>query len=284
MFSKSESTSNTIDFAAQPIDEPNEGLTVAIEYKHYGRGVALNVNAVNQLLGAIASGAFNRGMLISRFGFTDAAKELARNAELQLELHDLSTILAWIDRLEKNQTANFERVQFLVRSISHEFVKLVAANEENLEHLEWRDFERMMERVMSGLGFDTILTPPSKDGGKDLILSCKVGNESESYIVELKHWRVGTLVGKGAISDFVKVIIRENRTGGLFLATSGYTGNAAEAIAELTRQKLRLGDKTKVVTLCQTYVKAVSGLWYPPEKLPEILYEGIPENGQSKRD
>jgi restriction system protein len=68
----------------------------------------------------------------------------------------------------------------------------------------------------------------------------------------LKHWRVGTPVGKGAISDFVKVIIRENRTGGLFLATSGYTGNAAEAIAELTKQKLRLGDKTKVVTLCQT--------------------------------
>jgi hypothetical protein len=143
LFSKSESTSNTIDFAAQPIDEPNEGLTVAIEYKHYGRGVALNVNAVKQLLGAIASGAFNRAMLISRFSFTDAAKEAACTAELKLELHDLSTISAWIDRLEKNQTTNFKRVQLLVRSISHEFAKLVAANEETLEHLEWRDFERI---------------------------------------------------------------------------------------------------------------------------------------------
>lgn len=265
----------SIDFAAKPFDSYDGKLSVVVEYKHYGGGRALNVDAVHQLLGAIASGSFDRALLISRFGFTTEAKAAAQKAELKLELHDLSTIGAWIDRIAESQPTKRTRVQFLVRSISHEFAKLVAESPEYLNDLEWRDFERMMERVMSGLGFDTILTPASKDGGKDLILSCTVSNECETYVVELKHWRAGSAVGKGPISDFVKVILRENSAGGLFLSTSGYTFNASEAITELTKQRLRLGGKTKVVALCQTYVRAESGLWNPPEELPEILYEGL---------
>jgi restriction endonuclease Mrr len=107
----------------------------------------------------------------------------------------------------------------------------------------------MMERVMSGLGFSVTLTPPSKDGGKDLILTCNIKRGEQSYIVELKHWRSGKGVGKDAVRDFRQVIIAENRSGGLFLSTSGYAEGAFEGLTELTRQRLRFGNKTKVVLL-----------------------------------
>lgn len=267
--------SEAIDFAARPVGITDSELSVAVEYKHYGGGRAAGVEAVRQLLGAISSGPFDRALLISRFGFTKEAQAVAASATLLLELHDLTTISAWIDRVAASRLGDAIRVQLLVRSISHEFAKLVAADARALEHLEWRDLERMMERVMAGIGFTTTLTPPSKDGGKDLILRCSIQNRNESYIVELKHWRAGKPVVKGAVSDFVNVILQEKRHGGLFLSTSGYATNASEAISELTTQRLRLGGKTKIVTLCQTYVRAASGLWNPPEELPEVLYDGL---------
>lgn len=262
-----------IDFAAARTNDPKQRLVVAVEYKHYGQGKAVDVNVVHQLLGSIAYGPFERALLISRFGFTTEVLEVASNTPIILELHDLSSISAWIDRVAVDEPSNAEKVKFLVRSISHEFAKLVARDSEALDHLEWRDVERMMSRVMEGLGFETTLTPPSKDGGKDLILRCRICNKTESYIVELKHWRSGLPVGKNAVTDFFNVILRENRQGGLFLSTSGYASNTSEALTELSRQKLRLGGKPKIITLCQTYVRAASGLWNPPDELPEILFE-----------
>ena len=130
-----------------------------------------------------------------------------------------------------------------------------------------------MARVMEGLGFRVTLTPPSKDGGKDLILVCTVANHEESFIIELKHWRAGKRVGGKAVSDFLQVVVAENRSGGLFLSTSGYADDTFEGLTEITRQRLRLGDRAKIILLAQTYVRACSGLWSPPNELPEILFE-----------
>lgn len=165
------------------------------------------------------------------------------------------------------------RVQTLVRSISHKFAKLVADNPETLDHLEWRDLERMMARVMEGLGFDCTLTPPSKDGGKDLILVCHATSGKESFIVELKHWRSGKRVGRQSVLDFLHVVVAENRTGGLFLSTSGYAANSFEGLTKVSRERIRFGGCPKVVLLVQTYVRASNGLWTPPTTLREVLFE-----------
>jgi hypothetical protein len=213
-------------------------------------------------------------MLIGRFGFTSAAREEARRLEpISVELLDISGLEAWIRRLGFGQPPNATRIQLSIRSISHEFAKLVAANPASLDHLEWRDLERMMARVMEGIGFSTILTPPSKDGGKDLILICDATNGKESFIVELKHWRSGKRVGKESVSDCIQVIVAEKRSGGLFLSTSGYAGDAFEGLAEITRQRIRFGNRAKVVLLAQTYTRACQGLWSPPAALPDILFE-----------
>ncbi len=217
---------------------------------------------------------FERALLISRFGFTADALKLAHEfTPVTVQLFDLNGLAAWIDRLEKGPLPNADRVIFLIKSVSDEFAKLVAANPNILDHLEWRDLERMMERVMEGIGFSVTLTPPSKDGGKDLILTCMVENKRESYIIELKHWRAGKKVGRQAVSDFLQVIVSESRTGGLFLSTSGYTVDPFEGITEINRHRLRLGNRAKIVLLTQTYVKASSGLWSPPTDLLEVLFE-----------
>lgn len=269
-------------FAAPPLPPSAEkGFypSVLIEYKHYETGRRVSVREIHTLMSKILENQvvrshYERAMLISRFGFTYDALATAHNLEpVSLELLDLDGIAAWINRIETGRPVNAGRVQLLIRTISHEFAKLVASDPQILDHLEWRDLERMMARVMEGLGFQTILTPASKDGGKDLIVTCHAEKREESYIIELKHWRSGKRVGKQSVTDFVQVIVAEKRSGGLFLSTSGYAADAFEGLAEISRQKIHMGGRPKVVLLTQTYIRACNGLWSPPSPLPEVLFD-----------
>lgn len=267
-----------VDLFAGTRNDDNEGVkyraSVAIEYKHHGQGRPLGVDAIDQLIANMGKTPYDRAMLIGRFGFTQAAVESARSREpVDVELLDLAGIAAWISRLEVGKPGYAERVQVLIRSISHEFARLVSETPDALDCLEWRDLERMMARVMEGLGFECELTPPSKDGGKDLILVWRATSGDQSFIVELKHWRSGKRVGKAAVSDFMSVIVAENRTGGLFLSTSGYAADRTEGLTEVTRDRLWFGEKKKVVLLAKTYIRACNGLWSPPTILPEVLFE-----------
>lgn len=175
-----------------------------------------------------------------------------------MELLDLEGIDASIRRQESGKPTNAARIQLLIRSISHDFARLVASDPESLDHLEWRDLERMMARVMEGLGFQTTLTPPSKDGGKDLILAFNAVGRDESFIIELKHWRSGKRVDGGSVSDFMRVVVAENRSGGLFLSTSGYAADAFAGLTELNRRRLRLG---RPVQSGATHANLHSGMW-----------------------
>lgn len=270
-----ESPGLSIDlFAATRDGEEKLKASVAIEYKHHGQGKPIGVAEIDQLITNMGKTPYDSAMLIGRFGFTDEAVREARSREpVSVELLDLDGIDAWIRRLEVGKPSDSEQVQILIRSISHEFARLVSESPDILDHLEWRDLERMMARVMEGLGFDCELTPPSKDGGKDLVLTWHANSGDQSYIVELKHWRSGKRVGKRAVTDFMSVIIAENRDGGLFLSTSGYAADKTEGLTEVARYKLRFGDRTKVALLARTYIRACDGLWSPPTSLPEVLFE-----------
>ena len=259
-------------------DYNNDGAryraSVAIEYKHHGQGKPIDVDAIDQLTANLGKSLYDRAMLIGRFGFTEAAVQAARLREpVAIELLDLAGIDAWIRRLEVGKPAYAEQVQVLIKSISHEFAKLVSETPDALDYLEWRDLERMMARVMEGLGFECKLTPPSKDGGKDLILVWRANSGDQSFIIELKHWRSGKRVGRKSVSDFMSVIVSENRTGGLFLSTSGYAADRTEGLTEVTRDRLWFGARSKIVLLAKTYIRACNGLWSPPEILPEVLFE-----------
>ena len=75
----------------------------------------------------------------------------------------------------------------------------------DIVYIEWREMEKTLAEVFSGIGFDVELTPSSKDGGKDLVLECLIQGKTHSYFVEIKHWRAGSRVGAKDICDFVHV-------------------------------------------------------------------------------
>jgi len=264
------------DFMARKVDaEVGNSDEIAIEYKHYRQG-AVGVEAVHRVLGAAISSGLPRAMLVTNSRFTLAAREtLRRSTPVKIELIDLDALRSWVGRIEQIPNVNLHQINIIRRELSRKFIELIAKNPRNLDQIEWREMEHLLTVVFDGLGFDAKLTPGSKDGGKDIILTCTIESEQHTYYVEIKHWRSNQRVGFGAVSDFLNVIINEEISGGLYLSTYGYCSNAFESLTEIQRQKIRFGAEEKVVSLCQSYVKAQSGIWSPESTLTETLFSGV---------
>lgn len=265
-----------LDFLAQRAPTADhQRQTLGIEFRYYRPGRAVGVEQVRQLIGAAVLNELDRAILLVNTQFTKAARDaVRRDMPFEVELVDLNSLRAWADRLEVDQEGFATEVREILRVVSRRFAMLIAENPRVLDEIEWRDIERTIAEVFEGLGFSATLTPPSKDGGKDVVLECTVRGHRAEYVVEIKHWRSGSKVGGGTLRSFLNVIARESRQGGLFLSTYGYCDNAFEQLSAIDRQRLRFGSEEKVVALCRTYVKATSGLWSPPENLAEVLYEG----------
>lgn len=245
---------------------------VGIEYKHSKSAVGVEV--VHRLLGTAPSHNFDRLILVTRSRFSKAALELANSAlPVKLELIDLDALKAWVQRADKAEDYDFELVNVIRSNISDRLAVLIAKNPRYLMDIEWRELEYVIQMVFEELGFSAELTPGSKDGGKDLVLTCRASGKDHTYYVELKHWRSQQKVGGQAAKDFLKVIVNEEVNGGLFLSSYGYCNNAFEMLTEIDRKHLKFGDQRKIVTLCTQYVKSKSGLWSPTSGLPNVLFE-----------
>ncbi len=182
----------------------------------------------------------------------------------------------WVTELKvilENKDEN--EVFAVIRDFTKKIISLIAKNPDNLMNLEWRDLERTIHELFNEIGFKATLTPPSKDGGKDVILECEIEGIPKSYIVEIKHWRSQQKVGKKAVKEFSKVIISESREKGLYLSTYGYTQNYYECLTKTERKNIGFGEKEKIVELCETYEKIKNGLYLPLNSLEDLLFQNV---------
>jgi restriction endonuclease Mrr len=150
--------------------------------------------------------------------------------------------------------------------------RLVAKDSKALDLIEWRELERIIAAALDAIGFTVVLTPGSKDGGKDVVANCIVSNTEQTYYIEIKHWRKGNRPGPNHVSDFVELNARDRTDGGLFLSSSGFTNGVYAQVGEISRQRVHLGEREKIVSLCQHFVRRKDGMWYPAQPLPELLF------------
>ncbi len=265
-----------IDFHAIRVNEQDSGIKemMGIEFKFRTSSTPVSLKEVQALVGAAILKEIGRVMLISNREFTPQAHEaVEHNLPLRIELMSIGGLKSWIGRLrDGNEPEKADEVRLILRASSQGFARLIARDPGTLAHLEWRDVERTVAEVFDGLGFRVTLTPSSKDGGKDVILECIVEGKHSEYYVEIKHWRSSTRVGAASVEKLLKVVVQEKKAGALFLSTYGFTNNAFEQLTTIDRQKMRYGGQEKIVTLCQSYMKARAGIWSPPENLSEIIF------------
>lgn len=222
----------------------------------------------------VTAGIYSKVCIATNSHFSKECYDSIANAPFAIELLDLRFLKDWAKRLryEALTQAKKEYVE-ITKALTNLFVARIVANPLFLSQLEWREVEKLVADLFNGLGFMVTLTPPGKDGGKDVILEYRISGETRSCIVEVKHWRSSSKVGEKKVKSFVEVVVSEKHDSGLFLSTYGFTHSAFASLTEIERCRLRVGSKQKIYSLCRTYLKAKEGLWMPPDTLEPTLYE-----------
>jgi cold shock CspA family protein len=162
----------------------------------------------------------------------------------------------------KNKEEYFRNICIdIITDATCKLLKAIAVFPNSLHEIEHRDLERCIAEAFAGLGFDSELTPGSKDGGKDVVVRFKDHEKEKIYSIEIKHWRSGRQPGKKHIENFIDVIARENHDGGLFISSSGFSDSTIHVTTEYYTSSVKLGNKNKIIGLAQSYTKIKNGLW-----------------------
>ena len=243
--------------------------SIAIELK-ISKSV-LGLNRVSPLLISAMNTGIKNVILISNNTVTTQAQKtisaFSQKSDINFQFLGKKELNAWFDsRKEEPPFINSTPVQTIIKDMSRQLAKRIALHPKEFMDIEWRDLERLIATVFSDFGYNVELTPASKDGGKDVI----VWYRGESYIIEIKHWN-GKKVGDRYISDFLNVIIKENRKSGLYLSSSGYTVNAFEILSKIERTKFRYGDRLSMQTLLKMYERLNNGIYIPVNNLEQII-------------
>lgn len=123
-----------------------------------------------------------------------------------------------------------KRQNNVLKSIQHrnkEIIKLKNELRANLNLLldrgSPREFEELVADLFGKIGGTCTLTPPSRDGGKDIIVKLN----GEKYFVECKLFSKDNKVGRPLIQKLAGVVATE-KAAGIFVTTSSYTESAIE--------------------------------------------------------
>ncbi|WFU25597.1 restriction endonuclease [Bradyrhizobium sp. CB1717] len=160
-------------------------------------------------------------------------------------------------------------VERALRSMLQALAQEIVCSPDYLVHVEWRDLERLLGEVLSGLGFNVLVTRPGRDGGFDLELRCVEAGQPVIYLVEIKHWKAPSRPGSDILEPFVEVVMP-------------YGAKPWSSLIQLRihrtspfrtyRNRGNLFVANKIIALCQSYVRRTLGAWTPTDTLPRILF------------
>lgn len=249
-------------------------------------GVEVRVNKqpvpagiVDKAFALKSSAPFDRVMVVASGGFTEGAIYQAEAVGLgQIDLLVPDDLRNWIAKYNSAPSdpaqSEFDRI---IKTAMQDLAVEIAKDPERLWEVEWRDLERILHVTFEGLGFHTVLTRSSQDGGFDLELTIERGGKRDTYLVEVKHWK-GSKPGRSQLTKLIRVTAERKAAGGLLLSTSGFTKNICSGIVEY-EVPIRLADSNKMISLCRTYYRLKSALWTPSLDLHATLFDGTRELG-----
>lgn len=133
-------------------------------------------------------------------------------------------------------------------SIIEEENSLSVLTASNINDLSGSEFERLCQKLIENMGFDTEITKESRDGGIDLIAYNHQPLLSGKYIIQCK--RYAGSVGEPILRDLYGVVTSERANKGI-LMTTGYFTKSAIAFAE--GKPLELIDGKAMLVLIEEY-------------------------------
>ncbi|WP_344751121.1 restriction endonuclease [Micromonospora olivasterospora] len=107
------------------------------------------------------------------------------------------------------------------------YIGLPDSAEERRQHLlslSSRQFEQIVEHLFDAMGYDTELTPPQRDGGRDIIATRRDAGRQEHIFIECKRYEAK--IGVRLVRELVGVVSSSLANKGILVTTSTFTAGA----------------------------------------------------------
>ncbi|MBE9502193.1 MAG: restriction endonuclease [Dehalococcoidia bacterium] len=127
------------------------------------------------------------------------------------------------------------------QEVNEELIRYLASHPRLLYNLDPRQFEKLVMEIFRDKGFDTELTPRTRDGGKDIHAVCSTSLGCSLYVIECKRYESSRKVGVEAVRALYGVVEKERVTKGIIVTTSSFTNDAIDFATPL-KYRLSLRD------------------------------------------
>lgn len=107
-----------------------------------------------------------------------------------------------------------------------DLIASLSRNPEQLYTLPPRRFEELVAELLCRDGMEVQLTPPTKDGGVDILAFCNTQAGRHLYLVECKRYSKENPVYVSLVRSLYGVVEAERATAGLLVTTSFFTKGA----------------------------------------------------------
>ena len=132
----------------------------------------------------------------------------------------------------------------------HSLIMQISKNKELLYSVSPREFEQIVERVFNDAGFETVLTPATRDGGKDIIATKYVLGKPVVFYIECKRYGREQKVGVAVVQRLYGVQTDDKINNAVLVTTSRFT-SGARRFAEKQKTLIDLYDVDEFHALLQ---------------------------------
>lgn len=145
----------------------------------------------------------------------------------------------------------FERIDWTSLKVS-EIIKKIQINTAALQYISSRQFEEVVAELFMKMGFNVKLTPQTRDGGKDIIVTTYVGFTPLVLYVECKHFSSHNKVSVELIRSLYGVTEKDKVNKSILITTSSFTDDA-KAFAEEIKHRVDLVDGNDLISWLENY-------------------------------
>lgn len=123
-----------------------------------------------------------------------------------------------------------------VEATQHQWTTVIGGllkDPDSIYKMHPRRFEELVAELLSARGFDVQLTPPSGDGGRDILASKETDLGRLLHLVECKRYAPHRPIGVGLVTTLYGTVETERATNGVLVTTSRFTKGAIQKASQL---------------------------------------------------
>ena len=117
-----------------------------------------------------------------------------------------------------------------------------------------REFEEVVEEVFRRQGFQTRLTPQTRDGGKDIIATKSILGRPVMFLIECKRYNEMNKIGVDIVRALYGVQTAERANKSIIVTSSYFTGDA-QRFAEQQNTLIDLFDIDDLIRLMENSIQ-----------------------------